>query len=187
MGPHRCALLHVYTDGVSISGTTKAYAPESLLVFYWTPVGHSRDAKSRRVFTVFKKSKMCQCGCKGQCTLQAALKVLSWSLSSLQIGKWPSHGPTQCPLEGWRAEKAGQALNCHGALAQMSADWIAFGETLQLHAHSSNEGPCCLCTCSGGVDGNMHAYALKPWVDRTHADWEADRDASCIVVKVGPP
>ena len=72
--------------------------PDSVIVFTWCPATALRSIRSRRLITCLKRSQLCCCGCAGRCTILALLQVITWSIESLQEGRWPTTGPFGAPL-----------------------------------------------------------------------------------------
>eukprot|EP00971_Amphidinium_carterae_P348378 6490455-Amphidinium_carterae.2 len=131
-------------------------------------------AERRLVFAV-RKSRLCQCGCRGYCTMFVAFQTLVWSVESMCRGKHPELNPDGEPLPAAYAARQGQDLPFRACILQIKADWVEFTSTLGLAAHNSKIGPCFL--CHSGLK-NMHEVdtllrygpECSPWKDKTHTD-----------------
>ena len=114
-----------------------------------------------------RKSDLCQCGCRGLCTLQAVMRLISWSMNCLASGTWPEVRHDGSPFEGWRADIGGTFLaegRC-GAVVEMRADLLeiigALGFT---QSWSDTSHPCFLCETPLA---NLYDFP----VDMAHHDW----------------
>ncbi len=48
-------------------------------MFYWSTLGEAKNAH-RHVITLLDQSDLCECGCRGRCSVNAVLTVISWSI-----------------------------------------------------------------------------------------------------------
>ena len=113
----------IYLDFVPYSQT------DSLLCIWLVSV----FTEQRFLFAVLRKRSICQCGCKGWCSLNALFRALVWSLKALASGKWPSarhDGGDWRPSDQWRAARAGEALPLKVACLYVKGDWAEYSYSL---------------------------------------------------------
>ena len=103
--------------------------------------------------TAFNKSKMCQCGCKGRCTIDIVFAVVAWSVRSLITGQYPAHdhlGNT-FPRHSMRGKLAGKSLPVRGAAIRKFGDWVWFKQALGLRGHQGEGDKVLICwLCKAG-------------------------------------
>ena len=114
--------------------------------FYWT----SLLSKKRYLICTIRKSDLCQCGCRGQCTFGAVFNMLTWSFNALASGEYPSQRHDNAPLDEQRARIAGQELadGFCGAFSEMRADLLEFVGALGFRNWSDVRKPCFLCNAT---------------------------------------
>ena len=143
----------LYSDGVP---HTKE---DSVVAFYWTNL----LKPTRHLICLIRKSDMCRCACKGQCTMDAVLRVITWSFNVLASSLWPTerhdgkpanwhpkvgkHGPEN---SGWGIGSLvpdGSMAGARGALCEYRCDMlemiVAFGFKMWTHISK----PCLFCDC----------------------------------------
>eukprot|EP00971_Amphidinium_carterae_P352697 6492706-Amphidinium_carterae.2 len=114
----------------------------------------------RHLLGVVRKRLCCgskgSCSCGGWCTYNSLWTFLKWSVDALAEGKFPD---ARCPNDldqglegGWskedssRANLAGTAMVCAGALIQIRADWAEVSHTLGVCSWADLTDPCFLCS-----------------------------------------
>lgn len=182
-GPDDTVLLHSYVDGVPYAGTTTS-SPDSIYAFYYVPIGSILQSKARRLFTVYRKSQVCRCGCAGVCTFTAIFQVLAWSTMCLMRGTWPTQGPAGEALTGSRAGKGGKPLGIHGSLALFGADLEAYTSILGFNAVTAAANPCMKCITG---KPQLHDYSGEHvHAERADAAMASAIAATRIVAHCGP-
>eukprot|EP00959_Pyramimonas_sp_CCMP1952_P072594 1516648-Pyramimonas_sp.AAC.1 len=76
---------------------------------------------------IVRKSDLCQCGCRGMCTLAAAMGIIVWSFNAMSTGLFPDRGHDDRPFaDEIRAAKRGFALagGLCAAVCEMRADLL---------------------------------------------------------------
>eukprot|EP00969_Alexandrium_andersonii_P185062 8175677-Alexandrium_andersonii.AAC.1 len=70
-----------FSDGVPF---TKS---DGFTAMYWSNLITGK----RTLICVVRKSDLCQCGCRGQCTMGGIFRILVWSFNVLATGQYPTH------------------------------------------------------------------------------------------------
>ena len=138
---------------------------DSFFAFYWSSI----FSGERFMICSLRKQDLCQCGCRGFCTLSAVMKTIAWSFNQLAGGIYPEVGHDGCafPEGSTRAELAGTFIadGMCGAVVEMRADLLeiigALGFT---QSWSTKSSPCFLCDVE-----HEHLYDFP--VDMCHHDW----------------
>ena len=171
--------LGLFSDGVPYT------KQESMIAFYWS----SLLAPRRHLICAIRKSDLCRCGCKGLCTLGAVQRIIAWSFSVIQSGKWPEfdHMGRSLLLNGEeaRAAKAGQDLadgHC-GALVEMRADLEEYCASMGFKRWSVKQNPCWCCTTKLAEFYDFPAFVEgSPWnLHARTAGTYAAEIANCLV------
>ena len=85
---------------------------------------------SRTLACVLRKSSLCQCGCRGYCTLFPVLNVLRWSIGVI------------------RSQSRRGALAAKAAVIYIKGDWMDYVTTMSFTSWTHNVHPCPMCFCS---------------------------------------
>ena len=129
----------LYVDAVP---TTKK---DSLLGF-WV---HTVVTGKRHLCVVIRKSRFCQCGCRGWCSIWPVMMWLQWCFLSLAAGTYPDrmwNGREWSDLG--RKEKAGKPLGFFACLVATTGDWAEYAHTFAMPNWRSNVAPCPHCVCT---------------------------------------
>ena len=105
----------LYCDGVPLT------RQENMFAFY---AYHMLSGK-RHLVAVLRRSQICECGCRGWCTMWDVLEFIRWSFSCLAEGQWPSTRHDSTPFldsDATRASKSGQRL-IKAAVVHLKGDW----------------------------------------------------------------
>ena len=110
-----------YIDGVP---TTKSDG----VVGFWAYIGY-RISDNRHLLCSIRKSRLCRCGCKGWCTLDAIWRWLLWSFIALATKVFPS---SRVDRSLWgedskRQDLVGTPMVCAGACCGLKTDWMELG------------------------------------------------------------
>ena len=97
---------------------------------------------------ILRKIDMCNCGCRGWCSLRPLLLLISWSLVALARGEYLPTGPDGSVLPEDRRAFSGDSLGFFAACLFIKGDWMEFAATLGFPTWSSVSHPCMLCDCS---------------------------------------
>ena len=133
---------------------------ESVQVFTWGLPGISAEPwkQLRFPFCVLPKA-MC-----AQETIDHVLRVWSWSMASLSVGKWPVRFDVleDVELQGKvRTKMAGQPLGFWGAMVQMKMDWEALGNLIHFPRWDNASGICHRCHITKGEI--LQVELTAPW------------------------
>ena len=123
-------LVGVYLDGASFARHDSALGlwMDSLLT------------QKRHLVPVLRKSSLCQCGCRGWCSLVPICSWLHWSCLSLALGRWPAARHDRSPFrpsEPTRIQNAGAPMGLRMAVVFVKGDWMEF-----VSSHRGEGGPC---------------------------------------------
>ena len=84
---------------------------------------------------------MCNCGCKGRCTMEAVWSVIAWSMQALVAKVWPTHRDDGVPFSEWKkigdAARANtgakkQKLRLRAGVIEKRGDWSWLKHILNL-------------------------------------------------------
>ena len=126
LNPKETIPLGFHGDGVPYQKSSHRDA--STEVFSWIVLA---DMDGRRyMFSDVHKDFLCNCGCRGRCTMDALMAVFVWSMQVLFGGKSPMARHDGTPLDPARAAKAGHELGFRGLLMQARGDWAWFHQVL---------------------------------------------------------
>jgi hypothetical protein len=144
----RVAILGFHSDGVGYTTTLRAGGTKGVMAASLNVVsaGTEQLRNLRRPLFTIAKTRLCPCGCKGFCTYQAVMEVLSWSFGFLTKGyapscrhngePWSDHDRQTRLPDGARLEQA--------ALLQVRGDWENLEEMFRVRSVNSQRF-CWLC------------------------------------------
>ena len=139
--------LGMHGDGASFSKHDYVY------VFSWNSlIGSGATIQKRFVATIIKKSDMVPG------TIDAIMKVLSWSFNALLSGRLPALSWDNTPLGDGGELLAG---GWRGALCQMRGDWAYYCEVFNFPKWNGAERMCFLCRASS-TDAALAWVKLGP-------------------------
>ena len=128
----------IYLDAVAYTR-----ADEVLGVFaYFVLTGR------RHLLFCIRKSEVCNCGCKGYCSLFPILDVLAWSAKNMLLGKHPSrrHDDADWRSEdAARASYAGSQLGWSAVCLFLKCDWGELVHSLGFFSWDHAMSPCPVC------------------------------------------
>ena len=166
--------ISVYLDGVQ-------FTREDSVLGFWV-VCHLTN--KRFLSALVRKSELCQCGCRGWCSLHPIFTMLAWSFRALACGVFPSEDPARQELDPIRANFSGERMQFRAAVLFIKGDWMEYCSTLGFPSWNSEANPCFLCH----ADRNT-AYELRglsaltlPWATKTAHDYSAACAACEITV-----
>jgi hypothetical protein len=149
----------VYVDAVPFTRTDGAIG------FYL----YSLLTGVRILCAVLRKIELCECGCKGWCSLYQIFLMLFWSFKAMRYGRWPNarhdHGQFRCDSDEHRIAKQGTALNHKACLVLVKADGAEYVNTFGFPSWASNEEgcPCCSSPLTEFYDIAQINYFNWPW------------------------
>lgn len=132
----------LYSDAVPHTKT------DSFIAYYFSVMGVTQK---RHLIASVRKQDCCRCGCRGDCTVQAILRVISWSYNVLASGYHPSSDFMGMPFsDEVRFNQRGFPLaeGFVGGLAEYRADLLEFVGALGFKRWQDNVNPCMLCGCA---------------------------------------
>ena len=144
----------------------------------------------RHLLQVVRRSEVCNCGCKGWCTLHPLFSSLAWSLEAMKNGVWPSTRHDGTPFgagDEKRAAKAGQPLGYRAVCVLLKGDWSEFHHTLGLPSWADSVAPCPWCVADKSVffDCKSLAVGSTPHAWRTASHYEQACQSCEVNVRVG--
>jgi len=140
-GSGRVWPLALFVDGV-------AYSKADTVIGWW--VVHIVTG-FRQLIAVTRKAQLCECGCRGRCTLYAVFSWLAWGLEALCDGCFPARRHDgECWKEGdrSRADSAGKLLRARCCVVWLKGDWAEYQSTFGLPSWRDSMRPCFGCNCS---------------------------------------
>lgn len=171
--------LALYQDGVAFQWDRK----DGALGFWFINLATSR----RHLAFVIRKRHLCDCGCRGWCSMYIAYSFLSWLMRTMLLGVYPD---SRHNGESWgdhpMAGMAGQQLGYRAIVLMVKGDWMEFSANMGFTNWRHNECPCFVCNARGGDAADaLHMSQIAgftpislPWPLRTQLDNEA-RVAAC--------
>lgn len=167
-----------FSDGVP--HTTK----DSFLVYYWSNTLTGR----RYLMFAVRKSDLCQCGCKGECSIGELMRVLVWSFNALASGVHPEFNHYGEPFDfddhRWALRGTPLADGRCGALCEMRADLLEIVEACGFTRWSNPENPCWLCHCTRDQLFDIPATVqLGVWAPKDAADFQL-RALACRTTRI---
>jgi hypothetical protein len=165
--------LTLYSDGVPFSKT------DSFICWYWSSAVDPN--RKRHLICTVKKSDLCQCSCKGWCTMQVIQKVIAWSFSALAAGTFPPLDHNQKPFsQELRELHRGLPFGKYGALVEYRADLLEYVSCFGFTNWTHVQHPCFCCNASRADMFNFaRTLALCPWRPRQRSDFNDDLGA-CV-------
>jgi len=108
-------------------------------------------SQKRHLVFCIRKSEMCKCGCRGQCSLFPLFAMLSWSCKAMLSGKYPTerHDAKEWKSsDAARATWAGRDLGFRAICLFIKADWAEVVHSLGFPSWQDASSPCPFCFCS---------------------------------------
>ncbi len=140
LGSEDMVALGLHGDGVPY------LKKESLEIMSWNFPGC--PVMDRVPLTAVPKKHVCQCGCRGGCTWDCILAVVTWSLQALAVGLLPTHDHEGAPLGGaYRKSLGGQPIGVKAVLLQVRGDWPFLRQLFRFPSWSSHQ-ICWKCTAN---------------------------------------
>ena len=98
-----------------------------------------------------RKRLICDCGCKGWCTMFVLFQFLKWSIDHMAIGEFPEarHDGTALDSE-WRQELARTPMEIQVAILFIKTDLSELAHTFGLPQWNDGIRPCVFCNCHTG-------------------------------------
>ena len=120
--------------------------------------GYNLVTDRRHIVATIRSRDLCQCGCRGHCSLFPTMWTVQWSLQALASGLRPEKkhdGTDWAPDEPLKqiADSRGRSLNFTACLLFLKGDWAEWSHSLGLPAATSKFHPCPFCDCD---KSNLH-------------------------------
>jgi hypothetical protein len=155
----------IYVDGVR-------YLRREGLVGFWVV---NMVTHVRHVVAVVRRSRLCQCGCGGWCSVWAILSFLQWSLTAGARGQFPDRDMHGVPWadDDHRKTLIGP-LQFAMAVLQIKGDWAEFAHTLGFASWSTARYPCMFCHAEKTNWHDMRGVSLlmQPWPSTSPEQYE---------------
>ncbi len=161
----------LYLDGVP---TTKK---DGLIAFHVVNV----ITGARHIVAALRKSRLCQCGCRGWCTLHAIWTYLQWSFSMLSKKTEPEYGP-----DGQACSRPPNACYAICCLLHMRGDWAEISLSIGFPTWADKNNPCyqCWCTRDNWKICRGVSAATWPWPLKDQDGYDAACTACEVKVRV---
>ena len=137
----------IYVDGISFSRT------DSVIAWYC----YSCVTCRRTLMAVLRRSELCDCGCRGWCSIFKIWQMLRWSFDALRAGVWPLFDQEGRRMTGRGGDMASQPLGFRGCLLFCKADWSELVHTFGFASWGTQGHPCPFCACSS------ENWLAEPW------------------------
>ena len=132
----------------------------------------------RHATAVFRKADLCQCGCKGWCSVYSLLLSHHWSFLAMARGKKPTARHDGTPFisvaDATRSLEAGEPLGCRMAVLFLKCDMMELGPVFALPGPGSHRHACglCHCTIEDMYDSTEYSVSRPPKRRKTNAEFE---------------
>lgn len=133
--------LSIFIDGVP-------YSKNDGVIGFWLA---NELTSSRYLLAAARKRILCECGCRGWCSMYRLFVWLRWSLECLAAGTFPTSrhdGEPWRASDEARANRGGQPLGVQGCVIFLKGDWAEMTTTMGFPAWSSSMRPCFLCNAT---------------------------------------
>ena len=131
--------ISVFCDGVP-------YTNADSVIGFWivNEVNGHRD-----LFCILRKGLICECGCRGWCSLWQVWAFLAWSLDALAVARYPSlrHNGDEFDMgrDRRRRDLSGAEMGISAAVIYIKADWSELASTFGFASWQDNRRPCFCC------------------------------------------
>ena len=105
----------------------------------------------RFLIAALRKRLLCDCGCRGWCTVRELFCFLHWSLVALSTGVMPGRrhdGEPFTAKDSARKAKADERLPCRACLLSIKGDWMEYVTTFGTPSWHDSRRPCFACDSS---------------------------------------
>ncbi len=131
----------------------------------------------RHLCIILRKSELCQCGCRGWCTLFGVFQFLNWCFLAMARKVFPScrHDNTSwSPLDRYWENFAGKAMTFRAILLKIKGDWAEFAHSLGFPSWATNLFPCLFCKCTRDTMYNFLNISMAelPWDEHEPEEYE---------------
>ena len=154
---------------------------DSFIAWYWSNLLSTK----RTLICAVRKQDLCDCSCRGLCTIGAIQRVLAWSFNLLAEGVHPTcrHDQSPFPLRDDRQAKAGTALagGFCGVLVEMRADLLEFWQACGFKNWRSANHPCFCCVAPSEQLWDFPAsIAASEWPERDEGVYMEQIDRALV-------
>jgi len=130
----------LYVDGVSFGRNNY----DSVIAFW----GYFLFSTTRHLLGVLRKTELCQCGCRGWCTLWAMWHVIAWGVRAIHSGFYPSErhdGQPWFDTDACRQPTANETLGFLACVLFVKSDWVETVVTIGMSSFKDSISPCPFC------------------------------------------
>ena len=143
----------------------------------------------RHLVCTIRKSEVCQCGCKGWCSLFPLLSMLSWSFACMARGTYPTarHDASEwTDRDEGRASLGGCEFGWRAILLFLKGDWAEYSGSLGFPSHASNSSPCPFCFSDAASLWDLEGFSHldMPKASKTLLHYKAACNSCEILVHV---
>ena len=128
----------LYLDGVP-------YSRRDTVLGVWVQLMYSQ--KRHLCFSI-RKSELCGCGCRGQCSLGPMFDALAWDLETMLRGTAPNVNHNGGPLtenDAGLVSIRGSSIGFRALVVAVKADWSEWTHTMGFPSWADSRSPCPLC------------------------------------------
>ena len=171
---HRAMPISLYVDGVP-------YTDRDGLLGFWA---YNWLTERRQYLGALRKSRVCQCGCRGWCSYWVVFDHLRACFMALALGQFPSSrgdGPWRKD-DGVRSSLAGLPMSLCGALVYIKGDWAEYCNTFAFPTWSDLMAPCLFCRCTRA--NMLNDVAMSPVESAWPAFSPEDYESACAACEV---
>ena len=132
----------------------------------------------RHLALTLRETELCQCGCKGWCSLWPLWQFLRWSVEALAAGRHPTSRHDGTPWQASdsaRAVVGGSTFPWRAALVWVKGDWAALTTDWGFPTWQSNTHPCLLCHTTRACMHQLEGFSpvSMPFPETTQDEYEA--------------
>ena len=107
--------------------------------------------QQRHLIWCIRKSEVCNCGCRGTCSLRPMWEAIAWSCKAMLKGRHPTERHDRAPWgaeDASRAPVAGELLGFKAMCLFLKADWSEFVCSCGFPSWGHNMSPCPFCNAT---------------------------------------
>ena len=169
------APVSLFVDGVPYSNT-------DTVIGFWAI---NEVSGSRHLLAIVRKALLCDCGCRGWCSLNSVFQVFAWSFKCMARGQYPAQRHDSTDFEGgsWRQGVAGSTLGVFGCLLYIKGDWAEFCSTFGFPTWRDGLRPCFKCiACPDNMYNVVGITPIAlPWACNAASDY-GDACKRCEII-----
>jgi hypothetical protein len=132
--------------------------------------------RQRHLCAVLRKRSMCQCGCRGWCSVWSVLDFFRWALTAASSGRRPEtfYMSKPWPAGSSAAAQAGENLCARFLMCLIKGDWMEWYTTFGFAHLATMSYPCSCCAVDQDdmYETDDLEFQQLPWGDVSNEDYD---------------